>query len=126
MIKNNKDILSGNRGIAFVMTLLIMTGLLALALGITSLLIREVKLSQEIADSVVAYSAADAGIERFMYGINKESFDLTSCVCPTVCYSATLSNNASYSVCTEQATPPIKVNSTGSYKSTNRTVQVNF
>lgn len=124
-IKLNKQ-----SGIAFIMTLLIMTGLLALALGITSLLVRELKLSQEIANSVVAYSVADAGIEKFMYGINKDSLDLTSCVCPVICYPSPtpspLSNGASYSVCVFQAIPPIKVNSTGSYGGTNRTVQITF
>jgi len=122
-------------GIAFIMTLLIMTGLLALALGITSLLVRELKLSQEIANSVVAYSAADTGIERFMYGINKESKDLTTCCCEDAgcdpgstqdCYTASLSNEASYVVCTKKTTPPIEIKSTGTFKGTNRTIQVNF
>jgi Tfp pilus assembly protein PilX len=122
-------------GIAFIMTLLIMTGLLALALGITSLLVRELKLSQEIANSVVAYSAADAGMERFMYGINQESLDLTTCCCEDAgcsgentknCYSTSLSNEASYLVCTKKTTPPIEIKSTGTYKGTNRTIQVNF
>lgn len=126
-MKENNTKFNNSRGIAFVLTLIIMTGLLALALGITALLIREIKLSQEIADSVVAYGAADAGIERFMYGVNKESLDPSLCVCGVSnCYSANLSNNTSYVVCTKQATPPIEIKSTGTFGSTNRSIQITY
>ncbi len=130
-IKNKKL----KRGIALILTLLILTGLLALALGISTLIIREIKLSQEIANSVVAYGAADTGIERFMYGVNQESLDPATCCCATgtgctavqPCYTATFSdsNNASYVVCTKQVLPT-QVKSTGTFGSTNRSIQINY
>ncbi len=126
---------SQNKGIALILTLLILTGLLALALGISTLIIREIKLSQEIANSVVAYGAADTGIERFMYGVNQEDLVVESCCCTagsgctTVqnCYTATFSdsNNASYVVCTKQVLPA-QIKSTGTFGSTNRSIQINY
>ncbi len=130
---------SQNKGIALILTLLILTGLLALALGISTLIIREIKLSQEIANSVVAYSAADTGIERFMYGVNQEALAVESCCCTDACcvgipgctkadcYTATFSdsNNASYVVCTKQVLPA-QIKSTGTFGSTNRSIQINY
>jgi len=125
-----------SKGIALILTLSILTGLIALALGIATLLAREIKLSQEIANSVLAYGAADTGIERFMYGLNKESLNPTNCCCAgagcaaekTVdCYPTTeLSNGASYKVCTKKTAPPVEIKSTGTYKGTNRSVQISY
>ena len=115
-----------NRGIVLILTLLILTGLIALALGIATLLTREIKLSQEMANSVLAYGAADTGIERFLYGVNKEALDPATCVCATLCYSDTLSNDASYEVCVITSTPPVTVKSTGTYRSTNRSIQITY
>ena len=115
------------KGIALILTISILSGLLALALGISTLLVREIKLSQEIANSGIAYGAADTGIERFMYGINKEALEPTTCQCGSSnCYSATLSNNASYIVCTKQTTPPVQIKSTGTFRSTNRSIQITY
>ncbi len=143
---------SQNKGIALILTLLILAGLLGLALGISTLLVREIKLSQEIANSVVAYSAADTGIERFMYAANKKSppFDPTTvnCLCSNdkkYCFcddgtiecvadscsggcssTITLSSSATYEACTKKDTSPIEIKSTGTFRSTNRTIQISY
>ncbi len=122
-------------GIALILTISILSGLLALALGISTLLVREMKLSQEIANSGIAYGAADTGIERFMYGVNKEDLEPTACCCSGAgclpentedCYSDTLSNNASYTVCTKKTTPPVEIKSTGTFSGTNRSIQITY
>ncbi len=124
-IKNQK--LKMESGIALILTISILSGLLALALGISTLLVREMKLSQEIANSGIAYGAADAGIERFMYGVNKEDLDPTTCQCGTSnCYTDILSNDASYIVCTKKTTPPVEIKSTGTFSSTNRSIQITY
>lgn len=116
-----------NKGITLILTLSILSAILALVLGIATLLTREMKLAQEIANSILAYSAADTGIERLMYGVNKEALDITTCQCGTTnCYSGTLSNNASYVVCIKQIGPPVKVKSTGTYRGTNRTIEASY
>jgi len=117
-----------HKGIALILTISILSGLLALALGISTLLIREMKLSQEIANSGIAYGAADTGIERFMYGVNKESLDPTTCPCGTSnCYAPSpLSSGASYTVCTQQTGPPVQIKSAGTFRTTNRTIQISY
>ena len=124
--------MKNSKGIAFILTMLILTGLLALVLGISTLLVREIKLSQEIANSVLAYGAADTGIERFMYGVNKELLSEGTCCCAAGdgcsqvqnCYSA--SNGVNYTVCTKKATSPIEIKSTGTFRGTKRSIQITY
>ena len=53
------------------MAFMIMTVLLAIALGLSSIFLGQAKMTQEMGYSVVAFYAADAGIERTL--MNKES-----------------------------------------------------
>jgi len=58
-----------NKGAALLLTLLILTAILSIAFGVSTLMLGETKLSQEVPRSLRAYYAAEAGIERKLYEI---------------------------------------------------------
>lgn len=59
--------LSGQKGISIILTLLILSGVLATSLGVVTLMIQQIKLAGTLADSTVSLYAAEAGIERVLY-----------------------------------------------------------
>ncbi|MBM3283919.1 hypothetical protein FJY90_06805 [Candidatus Gottesmanbacteria bacterium] len=79
------------KGVALFLAVLIMSVILAIGLGISGILIQQIKISENIGDSVVAFYAADAGIEQQIYDLYKEETHSSS-------YNAVLVNNASYEV----------------------------
>jgi len=66
MLKN-KFLINKEKGITLYFAVVIMTLLLALALGITSILIGQIKITKGMSDSVIAFYAGDTGIEHAMY-----------------------------------------------------------
>lgn len=63
----------GEKGISLLFTVLITSLVLAVALGITSLLIQEMRMMGEIGYSVTAFYAADSGIEEALYDLYTSS-----------------------------------------------------
>jgi hypothetical protein len=61
MFNNNSQ-----KGVAVYIALVVMAALLAIGIGISSLVVRQAKTFQDIGDSVFAFYAADAGIERLL------------------------------------------------------------
>lgn len=61
------------RGAALYLALIIMIILLAISLGLTAISISEIKMARDTGYSVVAFYAADTGIEHALYNILKES-----------------------------------------------------
>jgi len=61
MKKGNK------KGAALFLTMLIMSAVLAIAMGIAKLSLGEIKISRELPQSFAAYYAAEAGIEEGLY-----------------------------------------------------------
>jgi len=62
MINNQKS-----KGVSLYLALMIMAVLLALALGISTILFGQMKMIRGMGDSVSAFYAADTGIERALY-----------------------------------------------------------
>jgi len=63
-------------GISLYLTIIIMTILLAIVLGLTTIFLSQVVMLREMGHSVVALYSAEAGIERVMYAIRKGGFSL--------------------------------------------------
>ncbi len=55
------------RGVSIYFAFMIMTVLLAAALGMSALLVSQIKTIRGMGDSVVAFYAADTGIEKILY-----------------------------------------------------------
>ncbi len=64
------------KGVSLYLALIIMGAVLALALGISTILVTQMKTTKEIGDSVVAFYAADTGIERALFEDNGISTDI--------------------------------------------------
>ncbi len=65
--------LKSQEGIALLFVILIMSVILTISLGISAVLIKQIKTAEEIGDSVVAFYAADSGIEKVLYDLYKSS-----------------------------------------------------
>ena len=63
--------LKEKKGISLYLVIIISTLILAIGLGISGLIISQMRIAREIGHSVVAFYAADTGIEHFL-----EDFDL--------------------------------------------------
>lgn len=64
--KNNSKIV-GQKGIAVYIAIIIMTIILGVGLGITDIIIKQIKITSTIGDSVQAFYAADMGIEKVLF-----------------------------------------------------------
>jgi hypothetical protein len=85
------------KGVSIYLALIIMIILLAIGLGITTIIVFQMKMIRGMGDSVIALYAADTGIERALYG------DGT----PAPHYGPTPINGSSYEVnvfCCQQGT----------------------
>ena len=56
-----------NKGISLYLTLIFLSVLLAISLGLSVILVSQIKIIREMAESVVAFYAADAGVEYELY-----------------------------------------------------------
>lgn len=63
-----------NRGdAAIIVAFLLLLGILIIAIGVSTLMIRQIHMSGEIGRAVVAYYAAEAGVEECLYEIASEN-----------------------------------------------------
>lgn len=117
-----------NKGASILLTLLILTAILAIAFGITGLMWGELKLSQDVPKSLKAYYAAETGIERKLYEIrsdppnNNDIGSPPSCTSGAVCLEG--SDNC-YSVDVNVGAT-ITIKSYGCYKGIKRAIEVSY
>ena len=104
------------------MSVIIMTIILAVALGISTISLGQIKVARDMGYSVIAFYAADAGIERVL--MNRSA--------PVSIPETPLSNGAAYQVlvtvsgsggCTAAN---FCIKSIGSYKETNRAIEISY
>lgn len=81
-------LINKQKGVSIFLAIVILTSILAIALGVTSIILPQIKTSGNISDSIKAVFAADTGIECSLYNIRKT---------PTVCDGVTMmTNNTSF------------------------------
>lgn len=112
------------KGLALYLSVIIMTIMLAIALGTSSIFLGQLDVMRGLGYSVIAFYAADAGMEKALMQ-RAAPFLLDG-------YSATLSNGASYAIsvispgsggCTASN---YCIKSIGSYKKTNRAIEISY
>ncbi|GAI23960.1 unnamed protein product [marine sediment metagenome] len=113
--------ISNQKGVSLLLTILIMAALLAIAIGVTRLSLGEIKLIRDIPNSLIAYYAADSGIERALYEerIGGGAADQADC-------SVNLDNDSKYGVNVSQIGETVVIKSTGCYKDIRRAIEVSF
>ncbi len=58
--------IKNSKGISLVLVILLMSIILAIGLGLSSIFLQEIKMTEEIGNSVVAFYGADTGIEEVL------------------------------------------------------------
>ncbi len=112
-----KKIKIKKRGVAMLFTVLIISMVLAIAFGVFSIFIFEIKVASQVNDSVISIFAADSGIEKKLYDIriNNNNSDIPD---------TSLSNGAIYNVTVTSSATDVK--SIGRYKNTKRSLEVSL
>lgn len=113
------------KGISIYLVVVMMSVLLAIVLGLTSIIIGGAKIAGGLSESVKAFHAADTGIEKALYNIYKNGD------CSGSSASGNFGNsNYSYTVIiTAQGVCPDEettIDSTGQFQSTKRKIEVSF
>ena len=112
------------KGLSLYLAFMIMSILLAIALGLSSIFLGQAKMVKTMGDSVVAFYAADTGIEKVLVGRT------TPNLAPGY-YDGNLANEATYQVFITPAggdclASNYCIKSIGIYKETSRAVEISY
>lgn len=103
---------------AILLAVLILSMLLIIGLGVSALIISQIKMSTQAGQSVAAFYAAEAGAERCLYEVRKKGANS--------CPSGTLDNNATYSVTAQITGDSGQISSIGRFGQTSRKIELNW
>ncbi len=111
---------SKQKGVSLYIAIMIISILLAIVLGAGAILLGQLKMIKGMENSIVAFYAADSGIERVLMDRSNPL--------PFNGYSETLNNGASYEITALTAPVPdnFYIRSVGSYKGTKRAIEVAY
>jgi len=129
------NLFKDNCGTVLFMTMLILISMLTVVLGAANLVMSRIKMSGTQERSTIAYFAAEAGAERILWEIRRNSFDVSGCnvgdyidfdngICDSSEHNYTLSN-ASYNVVYSSALP-VTFTSTGIFSGLRRSVDISY
>jgi len=110
------------KGVSLLLTLLIMTAIIAIAVGVSRLSVQEIKISRESPISMIAYYSAESGVEWAMYmdrnggGAPSDSGQICLDANSEICYRVT----------TAGVSPARIITSNGSYKNVTRAVELTY
>jgi len=71
-MRNNNFLKNKEKGVSLIITFFILTIILAVVLSISMLLYGQIKIIRNIGNSVIAFYAADSGVEKFLYYDRKQ------------------------------------------------------
>ena len=113
----------GQSGVSLFLVIIIMTILLAIALGLSAIFLGQMVMFREMGYSVIAFYAADAGIEKVL--IQRED------PLPLNGYSDTLPNGSSYILSVFSSGPNCPalnfcIKSVGTYKEVKRAIEITY
>jgi len=107
-------------GASLYLALMVMTIMLAIALGLSSIFIGQIKTIKQLGNSVIALYAADTGIEKILLVRNNPPLGLGPVVA--------LGNGATYQVIVTEGGECLHycIKSVGSYLGTKRAVEISY
>ncbi len=117
-MKNPDKTIDREKGIAVLITVIILSIVMLVATLIAGVVSVQLKLASDIGDSITAIYAADSGVEYKLYQIRKEG-NITNA-------AFSLSNSATVSVTVLAAWPNLTIKSLGSYLLVKRQFEVDF
>jgi len=110
-----KKNISQQGAISILLAMLLLTELLVIGLGISFLMVSQIKMSGQVGQSVVAFYAAEAGAEKCLYEVRKGT-----AVCPA---TGSLDNGANYATTYNGSDT---ITSIGQFKDTDRKVELTW
>ncbi len=105
-------------------TLMILSCVLVVTLGAVSLIMAGIVATRLEQSSIIAYYAAETGIERALWEYKEGSFSMPEA--SGLIASSALGNNSNYIVNYASSTNNIAFISLGAYNESKRSIQVNF
>jgi len=111
--------MSQKGSISIYLSVLFLSTLLVISSGIATLILNQIKMSNQIGHSVVSYYAAESGVERCLYNVRKNH----SNSCPYVNVSLDFVSNAKYTTDYDGLS---NVNSIGVIFDTSREIELNW
>jgi hypothetical protein len=121
MSQNNKS--KKQLGVSLYISLIIVTIMLTMVFGLTAIMYSQMKIIRGLGQSVVAFYAADTGVERVLYDVRKEGgggnfYGQEIFLDPT---------NSSYNTATASCyTDRICIRSIGTFKETKRAIEASY
>lgn len=113
------NILNSQKGISLVITFLIMSTMLGIVIGVSSLLFKEIKLLGSIGNAIPAFYAAESGLEKTLYLIKRQP----RCANCADSYTDSV-GQATYTVSVTIRNGTASIQSQGFYRGTSRTVNM--
>lgn len=120
---------NNQEGIAILFSVLILSIMLSIALGTSTILIRELRFARESNFYVRAFFAADSGIEKILT-LRDDPLSFSECISPAS--PCVLSNGAEYWIVVTASSDPACdadnycIESIGRYQGTRRAIEVNY
>ena len=108
------------KGISLIFSIFILTFVLGIALGGATILVRQMKITRDIGYSVIAFYAADSGIEEVLF----KDRDDPSSVPDDYHEELIFSNGAKYIVDVTKSGGDVTIKSEGTYKNTSRAIEI--
>ncbi|MDD5750162.1 MAG: hypothetical protein PHU56_00725 [Candidatus Pacebacteria bacterium] len=107
------------RGAALYLTMMILAVVSASFFTLTGVLVSQIKITGNLSNSVMAFAAADAGIEDALYKIRRQDYSSGT-------FSGTLSNGGSYTVTVVLQGSLTVARSVGVYQNSRRALEIQF
>lgn len=115
-------------GISLYLAIIVMVILLAIVLGLTTILVDQMKMVREMGYSVIALSAADAGIEKVLMSRSSPTDDgcideATACLLGDAKYYLDIRDNSA-----SDCLPPLSfcITSVGIYEGVRRAIEITY
>ncbi len=120
--------IKNSKGVSLYLTVIVLTVLLAMALGLSSILIVQMKMVRGMEESVIALFAADTGVERILY---VSESDISGSLPNGSSYIAQIRCSPSYSFCpyiidSDCDAPRFCIKSKGIFGKTQRAVEMKY
>lgn len=120
MIKGNQNKNISKKGaVTILLSVLLLSILLVIGLGISGLMLYQIKMSGQVGESVVAFYAADSGAERCLYDVRQ----LSASSCPYSGVSLDFDSQATY---TTNYNGTNQITSIGQFRGAGRKVELSW
>jgi type IV secretory pathway VirB3-like protein len=125
------------KGVSLLFVVLIMGVILSIGLGISSILVQQIGLLEDIGYSVVSFYAADSGVERQLYELykaptpqcqNTDSWGATSYTATAKCGASVLSEEcpSGFEIDSDCDALNYCIKSTGKYQEVKRAIEITY